>query len=303
MENLLFFKLNIGVIAIGGFVSYSCFQKIRQNKKIHKLIDEKKYMTVTEAYELLSTQSQAETSPMVYTHNDSFHCLLVGRLVKESLFSTQGRQTVWQIQDKTALDCIAMDVPIDPTPLHTVNREIVKENIGSGGVSNGVSYSDLLKGTPIAVLAKVYYDASNGYQLKIHNCLSIADSISGLKTAVEHDDFKNYLLLALSAVSIGFSILIIKDEFARRTRRLAKMIVDYFKRPNHDNMEEEQMCIVCFEKPRELLFHPCKHFLMCEFCFDHSVNRTRCPMCQGRILSMDSIVQYPAEVINPVAPQ
>jgi hypothetical protein len=45
------------------------------------------------------------------------------------------------------------------------------------------------------------------------------------------------------------------------------------------NLEEEKLCVVCRENPKEVLMMPCRHLCVCKDC-GHRVELTRCPLCR-----------------------
>lgn len=46
-------------------------------------------------------------------------------------------------------------------------------------------------------------------------------------------------------------------------------------------------CVICLDRPREIVYLPCRHFVICEKCFTASQLRT-CPLCRSPII--DTIV-------------
>ena len=47
------------------------------------------------------------------------------------------------------------------------------------------------------------------------------------------------------------------------------------------SMEQDQRCIVCKQRDREVLFEPCDHYVVCEEC---SKGLSQCPKCKTPIL-------------------
>ena len=49
--------------------------------------------------------------------------------------------------------------------------------------------------------------------------------------------------------------------------------------------EDSRMCGICFEKPRSVLFMPCRHFAACSDCAAEDSVRSQCPWCQEHVTS------------------
>lgn len=50
-------------------------------------------------------------------------------------------------------------------------------------------------------------------------------------------------------------------------------------------MDDGMTCGVCFDKPRSVLFMPCRHFAACTDCAARDEVRRKCPWCKLRVTS------------------
>lgn len=55
-----------------------------------------------------------------------------------------------------------------------------------------------------------------------------------------------------------------------------------FKSPRPMFSQEDQLCIICMEKPRNLVLLPCSHLCLCKFCFSAN-SISECPMCRRKV--------------------
>ncbi|ESU37556.1 Hypothetical protein DHA2_153292 [Giardia duodenalis] len=49
-------------------------------------------------------------------------------------------------------------------------------------------------------------------------------------------------------------------------------------------------CVICLDRPREIVYLPCRHFIVCEQCFIASQLRT-CPLCRSPIVEAVAVLR------------
>jgi len=54
------------------------------------------------------------------------------------------------------------------------------------------------------------------------------------------------------------------------------------------HLEEEKLCVICRESPKEVLFMPCRHLCVCKDC-GHRAELERCPLCREAIAERISV--------------
>lgn len=54
------------------------------------------------------------------------------------------------------------------------------------------------------------------------------------------------------------------------------------------HLEEEKLCVICRESPKEVLFLPCRHLCVCKDC-GHREELERCPLCREAIAERISV--------------
>ena len=57
-------------------------------------------------------------------------------------------------------------------------------------------------------------------------------------------------------------------------------------------------CVMCQEKPREVLFEPCSHFVVCEIC---SIECSHCPVCHSIIIKKSKYAKSRASSTQSVS--
>ena len=56
-------------------------------------------------------------------------------------------------------------------------------------------------------------------------------------------------------------------------------------RANRANQANQDLCCVCLERKKTVVFLPCQHQCTCEECSDQlSTSMNKCPMCTGEIM-------------------
>jgi hypothetical protein len=57
-----------------------------------------------------------------------------------------------------------------------------------------------------------------------------------------------------------------------------------------EDIDENQLCVVCLENPREEVLVPCGHWVMCsECCAEIKSSSNECPMCRQEIIESAAV--------------
>ncbi len=55
--------------------------------------------------------------------------------------------------------------------------------------------------------------------------------------------------------------------------------------------ERNDLCVICMEKPRDLLIKPCNHFILCGDCGDNKSKVIKdCPICRQHITKRQTVI-------------
>ena len=201
------------------------------------------------------------------------------------------------LQDFGGLNCLKIANAKLPDFIGLMTIDTESEFEGRTPLSNSLSTVKKMKwGIPVAVIGKLFMDKTDGLNIKMKDMVVIADSLNSLRVKIRSDNTLTWLLLAGSATTVILGTVAISDQIVSGIRGFFHKIMKYSqKRRNQADwqiFEEEQLCTVCFEHSREIMFNPCKHFLMCRICFEHSA-RTNCMMCRRPIATITTITQIP----------
>jgi hypothetical protein len=104
----------------------------------------------------------------------------------------------------------------------------------------------------------------------------------------ERDQFKNKLAIFLNTEDCGgVDILSHKslaelNELEEQVKRALSCIVKA-REVASSNLEDARMCVICKEKPKCVLYMPCRHLCACQDC-GHSNRLVQCPLCRQNIL-------------------
>lgn len=71
-------------------------------------------------------------------------------------------------------------------------------------------------------------------------------------------------------------------ELEEQVKRTLSCIVKA-KEVASSNLEDARMCLICKEKPKRVLYMPCRHLCVCQDC-GHSNRLVQCPLCRQNIL-------------------
>lgn len=59
--------------------------------------------------------------------------------------------------------------------------------------------------------------------------------------------------------------------------------LEAYKKKEISGNDDDGLCYICFDNPKDLIFYPCKH-LLCTKCYNEMKECTKCPTCRGRII-------------------
>lgn len=115
------------------------------------------------------------------------------------------------------------------------------------------------------------------------------------------DEEINSHLLRTVALGLGFLIglrLVYKDvkKFIIN-RKLNQLIPMRKKMLDIPDLNMEKCCIICFANNRNMLIFDCKHFIICESCYEEQ-EMSQCPICKTHITECKPIYEY-----KPVEPK
>lgn len=159
----------------------------------------------------------------------------------------------------------------------------------------------LQTGISIAVLGKIGLDESDKLKVVFKDIMIIAEDLNSIKVQIQEDSLISAILLACSATAFILGVISIKEPLLIKSRKLFKSLSNLASRLTNQGamrpadwqvFEEEQLCVVCYQNTREILFNPCRHFLVCQHCFEH-MNRNTCMVCRAKVLSLETIIQVP----------
>jgi hypothetical protein len=72
------------------------------------------------------------------------------------------------------------------------------------------------------------------------------------------------------------------NELEEQVKRALSCIVKA-KEVASSNLEDARMCVICKERPKCVLYMPCRHLCACQDC-GHSNRLVQCPLCRQNIL-------------------
>ena len=104
----------------------------------------------------------------------------------------------------------------------------------------------------------------------------------------ERDQLKNKFAIFLTTEDCGgVDILSHKslaelNELEEQVKRALSCIVKA-REVASSNLEDARMCVICKEKPKCVLYMPCRHLCACQDC-GHSNRLVQCPLCRQNIL-------------------
>ena len=65
------------------------------------------------------------------------------------------------------------------------------------------------------------------------------------------------------------------------------VILENGVRYEHEN--KERLCIICFERQRDIVLYPCRHVCICSACSDIAALKSTCPVCRAVIESSEKL--------------
>ena len=71
------------------------------------------------------------------------------------------------------------------------------------------------------------------------------------------------------------------------TASTEKKVVPAVNDDADDDEDEDRLCVICWDAPKDTLIQPCNHLCLCHSCatkVDHrGVRISQCPMCRGNV--------------------
>jgi serine/threonine protein kinase len=60
------------------------------------------------------------------------------------------------------------------------------------------------------------------------------------------------------------------------------LLLEALVKTNMNLDDEEHVCSICLEKPRNIVIRPCMHLCICEDC-QYGLHNNECPLCRGNV--------------------
>jgi len=131
----------------------------------------------------------------------------------------------------------------------------------------------------LTVYGKVVYNTATN-TLKIENPLYFLKNKSAalirLKESLVGHQFAITLILIPFVLSTYYLVKRWKESYRRYRDKVER---EKFEKVNYNIMDEEYKCVVCFERPRNVILKPCMHFSICRVCYESLRSKT-CPVCK-----------------------
>jgi len=90
------------------------------------------------------------------------------------------------------------------------------------------------------------------------------------------------IIFLLAAFAISTAYLVTKGRIYLQERR-EKQLYKYNKgRLGGETLNEDYKCVICCDRPRDIILKPCMHFSICKHCYQ-SLNQNVCPICKKEI--------------------
>jgi len=90
------------------------------------------------------------------------------------------------------------------------------------------------------------------------------------------------ILLLLVAFAFSTAYLVKKGRVYWQEKKEKQLYKYNRRRAGNEALNDDYKCIICYERPREIILKPCMHFSMCKRCYQ-SLNRNVCPICKRGI--------------------
>lgn len=149
-------------------------------------------------------------------------------------------------------------------------------------VINGIfiGYSDkefgIRAGGMLALLGDLVYN-TNDKTLVLRNANPVKELLKDLDRKIAKTKIKLFFSLGICGI-IGF--LIYKKRMVKIRIFNRKVPGNLTNIENVIKLQEENLCIICCEKPRSILPLPCLHLSCCKQCFE-LLTKNECPICRN----------------------
>jgi len=140
---------------------------------------------------------------------------------------------------------------------------------------------------------KKYKESEDARRLACRHHIVLNKRINTLENEMKQDKrIMRTLHSDLTKTNIEHNDLVFEFEDAKKLLEDAKKLVDEMADENEnlrvqlDDLKKEKECIVCMDKPREMLLWNCNHFVTCRECTD---KLTECPVCREMMCRAESV--------------
>ena len=110
----------------------------------------------------------------------------------------------------------------------------------------------------------------------------IKHEISKIKT-------KGYWLLIPFAISLIFIVRRLKRYYANLQKSNLFPVTEEPKNPNFAEVDDEYRCVVCCDRPRDVILKPCLHFALCRECYK-VIQSDKCLVCKEPITQIVPVI-------------
>jgi hypothetical protein len=159
--------------------------------------------------------------------------------------------------------------------------EAYKFSSGGWGIKIGWSDTEfgIKSGGLLTVFGDIIYNTKDG-KLRMDNPLYLLNEKSALLSKIKKEiQSSNNWIIGLSIPCLLAGALAIWLGLQRKKRKQtlqrqrSNMVVDF------SNLADDYKCIICVERPRNLIYKPCLHFCVCDIC-SHEIKSNNCPVCK-----------------------
>ncbi len=300
MDSTELVRFKVSILFFGAYIGIRAAKILLDNMSWRRMIRQKQYMTVDEFGANLAGQKSVEAYEKLVLDKKNkreARAIVIGKLVSDQEWNERlkKRDEVFFIQDHRSLNCIRLDnlKSSDFAKVFQIVTSTVTEKINNGVVVD-VSQQDLVtKVTPLAVLATICFENTEDGFLRLKNFKCIEDSLKSVEFFLEDSDTTQFMVLSLSACLVAYGLFALRINISCLIKDMHRLL---FKKKRttqaQSQFSDEQLCIACYDSPRQVLTLPCKHFSMCRGCLQH-YQSDKCIICKELIRSIEFIDQQP----------
>lgn len=144
----------------------------------------------------------------------------------------------------------------------------------------GISLNSIL-----TAYGDIIYNKSDG-TLRIESPLYLLKDKSNLLSRLSIKKTENIIWsvilsipAAISTVYLGKMLIDYVKKYIRKRKELER---DKSRNIKFLNLSDDYKCILCVNKPRDIILKPCMHFSICADCY-HKIDKKQCPVCRKDI--------------------